>query len=66
MLGRSVLAGSTQLTCSPKVEEQVQGARGQRGETAAGFGSGERQAEAAVGGRDARQRRVEGTCLEKW
>src|SRR5215813_9717506 len=36
-----------------------------RGETAAGFGNGERQAEAAVGGRDARQRRVEGPAWKK-
>src|SRR5215831_11126915 len=36
-----------------------------RGETAAGFGNGERQAEAAVGGRDARQRRVEGPARKK-
>src|SRR5690349_2572285 len=44
---------------------EVLGARGQRGKAAASFGGGKRQAEAAIGGRDARQCRIEGPARKK-
>jgi hypothetical protein len=48
------------------VEGQVRRSGSVRREAAAGARGGERQAQAAAGGHDARQRGVEGSAVKKW